>query len=58
MVIRGEHSDLLSRETVAAMRARRPDLEAIEIAGEGHAPLLADDRTLEPIARFAAQCDG
>jgi pimeloyl-ACP methyl ester carboxylesterase len=57
MVIRGEHSDLLSRETVAAMRARRPNLETIEIAGEGHAPLLADDRTLEPIARLAARCD-
>jgi len=57
MVIRGEHSDLLSRETVAAMRARRPGLEAIEIAGEGHAPLLADGRTLEPIARFIERCD-
>lgn len=58
MVIRGEHSDLLSRETVAAMRARRPDMEAIEIVGEGHAPLLAGDRTLEAIARFVERCDG
>ncbi|HEX5779106.1 MAG TPA: alpha/beta hydrolase [Xanthobacteraceae bacterium] len=58
MVIRGEHSDLLSRETVQAMRARRPALEVIEVAGEGHAPLLADERTLGPIARLVAQCDG
>jgi pimeloyl-ACP methyl ester carboxylesterase len=57
MVIRGEHSDLLSRETVAAMRARRPDLETVEIAGEGHAPLLAGDRALASIARFIARCD-
>jgi pimeloyl-ACP methyl ester carboxylesterase len=57
MVIRGEHSDLLSRETVAAMRARRPDLETMEIAGEGHAPLLTGDRILESIVRFVARCD-
>ena len=42
MVIRGEHSDLLSRATVAEMRARRPDLEVVEVAGQGHAPMLTD----------------
>jgi pimeloyl-ACP methyl ester carboxylesterase len=56
MVIRGEFSDLLSRETVAAMRARRPDLKVVEIAGQGHAPLLRDDVTIEPIAAFVARC--
>jgi pimeloyl-ACP methyl ester carboxylesterase len=58
MVIRGEHSDLLSRETVAAMQARRPGLETIEIAGEGHAPLLTGETLLGRIARFVARCDG
>jgi pimeloyl-ACP methyl ester carboxylesterase len=57
MVIRGEHSDLLSRATVAEMRVRRPDLEAIEVAGQGHAPMLTDGSTLGPIVRFAARCD-
>jgi pimeloyl-ACP methyl ester carboxylesterase len=57
MVIRGEHSDLLSRATVAEMRARRPALEVVEVAGQGHAPMLTDATTLEPIARFAAKCD-
>ena len=57
MVIRGEHSDLLSRETVAEMRARRPDLEVVEVAGQGHAPMLTEASTLGPIVRFAARCD-
>ena len=57
MVIRGEHSDLLSPETVAAMKARRPALSAIEIKGEGHAPQLEGD-VVARIAAFADQCDG
>ena len=57
MVIRGEHSDLLSRETVAEMQERRPDLQAIEIAGQGHAPLLTSKETIDPIVKFVAHCD-
>jgi pimeloyl-ACP methyl ester carboxylesterase len=57
MVIRGEHSDLLSRETVRDMKFRRPDLVAIEIAGQGHAPLLTGPETIEPIRDFVARCD-
>ena len=56
LVIRGEHSDLLSRETVAAMRARKPALESIEIPGQGHAPILVDAATIGPILAFAARC--
>jgi pimeloyl-ACP methyl ester carboxylesterase len=56
LVIRGEHSDLLSRETVAAMRARKPALESIEIPGQGHAPFLVDAATIGPILAFAARC--
>lgn len=58
MVVRGEHSDILSRATVAAMSARRKDLEAIEIPGQGHAPLLSGDETIGAIAAFAERCDG
>jgi pimeloyl-ACP methyl ester carboxylesterase len=57
MVIRGEHSDLLSRETVEAMRTKRPALDTVEIAGEGHAPLLMSDSIRERIAHFVARCD-
>jgi pimeloyl-ACP methyl ester carboxylesterase len=57
LVLRGEHSDILSRATLAAMRARRSDLEAVEIAGQGHPPLLIDPVTIGPIAGFVARCD-
>ncbi len=58
MLIRGEHSDLLSPATVAQMRTRRPDLELVEVPGQGHAPLLADRATVARICEFAASCDG
>jgi pimeloyl-ACP methyl ester carboxylesterase len=57
MVIRGENSDLLSRETVDMMRARRPDMTVLDVAGQGHAPLLRDAPTLDPIASFVARCE-
>jgi pimeloyl-ACP methyl ester carboxylesterase len=56
MVIRGEHSDILSIETVGAMKARRPAMSAIEIEGEGHPPQLEGD-LIARIAAFAEQCD-
>lgn len=42
-VIRGANSDLLSRETVAAMRERGPRAQAVEIPDVGHAPMFLDD---------------
>ncbi len=57
MLIRGEHSDLLSLATVAEMKKRRPDMELVVVPGQGHAPLLADRPTVARIRDFAASCD-
>lgn len=38
LLVRGEHSDLLSRETAQQMRMRGPHAQLVEIAGVGHAP--------------------
>jgi len=40
LVLRGEHSDVLSRETAREMTRRGPKAELVEFAGCGHAPAL------------------
>jgi pimeloyl-ACP methyl ester carboxylesterase len=40
LVLRGEQSDLLARDTAAQMAARGPRARVVEIAGVGHAPTL------------------
>lgn len=56
MVIRGGNSDLLSAETVAAMAARHPNMEAVEVPDQGHAPLLTDDEIIRRIGSFVGRC--
>jgi pimeloyl-ACP methyl ester carboxylesterase len=56
LVIRGANSDILSAATVETMRARHPDLETIEVADQGHVPLL-DATLIGPIAAFIANCN-
>ncbi len=57
MVVHGANSDILSTATVTAMQVRRPDMEVVVVPDQGHAPLLADARTIAAIAAFAAKCD-
>jgi pimeloyl-ACP methyl ester carboxylesterase len=56
LVIRGANSDILSPETVAAMRERHPTMEAIEVADQGHVPLF-DEELIGRVAAFVAECD-
>lgn len=57
LVVRGANSDILAADTVSEMARRHPRLQHVEVAGEGHAPLLADTPTLTRIASFLGQLD-
>lgn len=58
MLIHGALSDLLSRQGVQDMIARRPDIDLVTVPDQGHAPLLADKATMDRIVAFCARCDG
>lgn len=48
-LLRGETSDVLSRETANQMRARRPDMIYAEVADRGHIPFLDEPESLSAI---------
>lgn len=58
MIIRGEHSDILSPATFAEMQKRNPAAQALTVRGQGHAPLLRDRATGIAIADFLLKADG
>jgi pimeloyl-ACP methyl ester carboxylesterase len=52
LVLRGELSDLLTRDTVAKMAARGPKAKVVELPGIGHAPTLMHDDQIRIVRDF------
>jgi pimeloyl-ACP methyl ester carboxylesterase len=56
-VVRGEHSDLLSAATVAAMSQQNAGLDATTIPRRGHAPFLDEAPAKDALVRWLARVD-
>jgi len=52
LVLRGENSELLSAETVAAMSKAKPDLTAVTVKDRGHVPFLDEPEAVAAIDAF------
>ena len=52
LLVRGEHSDLLSRETAAEMTRRGPHATLVEIPNVGHAPTFMHDDQIAIARQF------
>ena len=52
MVLRGEQSDLLTRDTANEMARRGPRANVAEIAGVGHAPTLIHEDQIQLVREF------
>lgn len=55
LLLRGELSDILSPHCVSKMREQKPDIQFLEIANCGHAPLLSEASALKAIDDFLAK---
>ncbi|MCA3555205.1 MAG: alpha/beta hydrolase [Aestuariivirga sp.] len=58
LVLRGEHSDLLSAETVARMHRHHPALDSVTVRDRGHVPFLDEPESLAAIDRWLKAVDG
>ena len=57
LAIRGANSEILSAEKLAAMAKAHPNLEAVTMPDQGHAPLLHRRDAIQTIKRFVARLD-
>lgn len=55
-LIRGANSDLLTRETVAGMQARRPDMIYAEVPDRAHIPFLDEAGAVAVLQAFLGAC--
>jgi len=55
LVVRGGASDILSAETLARMKAEKPDLVSVTVPGIGHAPTLAEPEAARALDDFLAR---
>lgn len=55
LLLRGEHSAILSRATADEMQRRIPELEPVTIPRTGHAPTLGEPESLAAIDRLLAR---
>lgn len=53
-VLRGENSNLLSRETLAEMQRRRPDMICATIVGRGHIPFLDEPEAVAALQSWGS----
>jgi pimeloyl-ACP methyl ester carboxylesterase len=57
LVVRGEHSDLLSRDVAGSMTHRGPRAQLVEFPDCGHAPALMDHRQISTVVHWLTQAD-
>ncbi|WP_051540786.1 alpha/beta fold hydrolase [Ahrensia sp. 13_GOM-1096m] len=55
LVIRGENSNILSKETFEQMSAVHPKMQQLHVEGQGHAPMLHTSGLDDAIAQFCAK---
>jgi pimeloyl-ACP methyl ester carboxylesterase len=57
LVLRGEHSDLLSDEVVAGMHQHHRRLQSVTVRARGHVPFLDEPESVSAIARWLSVVD-
>jgi pimeloyl-ACP methyl ester carboxylesterase len=57
LALRGELSDVLSRETFDRMGREKPDLVRVSVAKRGHPPMLDEPESVAAIESFLARLD-
>jgi pimeloyl-ACP methyl ester carboxylesterase len=55
-LLRGANSDLLSEQTAAEMRRRRPDMIFADVPGRAHIPFLDEPESVAVIRAFLGAC--